>query len=120
MKRALVVEDNEAVRELIVAFVKHTKKFGEVDAVESGEEALKLSKLKRYNLITLDLALIKMTGVDTAIEIRKIDKDVVILGITGYGVIKEQYDLSIAGFNWCYTKPIDYEEFFDFVTSFDF
>lgn len=117
MNRSLIVEDNEDVRDLLEAFMDFTGKFSDIDAVASGEEALELFEPGKYKLVTLDIKLITMNGVDVALEIRKQDPDVVILGVTGYSQIVKECDMSVAGFNECFTKPMEYRKFLEFVKN---
>lgn len=115
MKRALVVDDNKIVRELLTAFVEHTDKFDEVDSVMSGEEAMDLFEPGKYKLVILDIGLVKMTGTEAAFMMRHLDKSVNIIAITGYSSILESCNLEEIGFNKCFLKPFGYVEFFDYV-----
>ena len=117
MNRALVVEDEDQVRDLIQAFVEYTGKFSEVDAVTSGEEALKIFEPGKYRIIVLDLIMYEVSGVEVALAVREVDQDVCILAVTGYSQFKDTADLSVAGFNECFIKPLEYKDFFKFVQN---
>ena len=115
MKRALVVDDNRQVRELLTAYVEHTDKFDVVDSVESGEEAMDLFEPGKYTLIILDVGLISMSGIEVAFLVRQEDKEVILIAVTGYSSIIEQCDIHDIGFNKCFLKPLGYVEFFDYI-----
>jgi len=115
MRRAFVVEDRKYVRELIVAFINHTKKFSHVDEAESGEGALAIFKPGVYGLVVIDIGLINMTGLDVCIEMRKLDPDTTIFAISGHVDLLKNNDFSIAGFDAWFTKPTGYKDFFDAV-----
>lgn len=115
MKRALVVDDNKIVRELITAFLEHTDKFDVVDSVMSGEEAMDLFEPGKYILAVLDIGLIKLTGTEVGFMMRQLDKNINILAVTGYSALLEECDLEEVGFNKCFLKPFGYVELFDYV-----
>jgi two-component system response regulator YesN len=117
MKKVLIVEDDDKVREILVAFIRHTRRFDLIDDVMSGEEALELFEPGKYDLIVLDISLVTMSGVEVSIKIRELDKNVIILGITGYSELVEQCDFSTAGFNNCFLKPFYYTDLFDFIDA---
>jgi DNA-binding response OmpR family regulator len=118
MKRALVVDDNRQVRELLTAYVEHTDKFDVVDSVESGEEAMELFEPGKYTLIILDVGLISMSGIEVAFLVRKEDKEVIVVAITGYVSVVDKCDMKDIGFDKCFLKPVDYVEFFDYIRDF--
>jgi DNA-binding response OmpR family regulator len=111
MNRILVVEDNRSVMEIIVAFIKHFNRSIYVDHVESAEEALDLIEINKYTLIITDISLVKMNGLELCLKIREKDKDVYIIGISGHIGLLQYNDLSIAGFNKWFIKPIGYADF---------
>lgn len=117
MKRALVVDDNDAVRELLVGFVRHSQPDAQVDDVASGEEALTIFEASKYNFVILDIALVGMSGVDVGFKMREMDEHVIIIGITGYAELVEECDFTAAGFDVCFAKPLSFKEFFDYVRS---
>jgi two-component system response regulator YesN len=112
MKRVLIVEDNDILRGLLTAYIEHFNKNIVIDSVESAEEAIELMEIDKYLLIITDIALIKMNGLELCLKIREIDKNVKIIGISGYSKLLNENDLTLAGFNSYYTKPCGYKEFF--------
>jgi len=70
--KVLVVDDNEANRELIKIFLS---KFGlEYDVAVDGAEALKYFKKKRYDLILMDEQMPNMNGLEAVEKIREYEK----------------------------------------------
>ena len=84
MKRAIIIEDDKKVRDIIVAYASHTGKFSGVDAVESGEEAIDIFEPGKYSLAIIDIGLFKLSGPEVAYLMRQKDPLILILGITGY------------------------------------
>ena len=59
----LVVEDDDTLRKLVVAFLGHRAHVA-VDSARDGVEALHQIALHRYHVIVLDVVMPKMSGVD--------------------------------------------------------
>jgi DNA-binding response OmpR family regulator len=117
MRRALIVEDNKIILDMLVAFVEYTEKFDVVDAAVSGEEALSLFEPDKYQLIILDIALGELNGVEVALRIRERDKNVFLTAITGYSELLDQVDLTLVGFKKIFIKPFGYKPFMDFISK---
>ncbi len=79
-RHLLVVEDDEAIREALVAALEldgHT-----TTAVASGPEGVDLATTRRFDLILLDLMLPGLSGYDVCRRIREHDRDVPVLMVT--------------------------------------
>src|SRR3974377_1609000 len=83
----LIVDDEFSVRESIRMALKPSY---EVHTASGGEEALNILKEKKVDLITLDLKMPKPSGIETLREIRKIDREVPVIIITGYGTREDE------------------------------
>jgi excisionase family DNA binding protein len=81
-KRILVVDDDEPIRKLFKDTLE--KSNYHVLTADSGSKALKLVHSWKFNLIFLDLKMSVMDGVETFRRIRRIDKVVPVVIITGY------------------------------------
>ena len=81
-KRILVIDDEEAIREVFLAALKHTEY--QVDTIDSGEKAIAMVERAKYNLVYLDLRMPGLNGVQTLRELRKKDKDVPIYIVTAF------------------------------------
>jgi len=69
MKYILIVDDDENILDLIELSL--LREGVEIDKARDGEEALKKSKEKHYDIILLDLMMPKMDGRSACQEIRK-------------------------------------------------
>lgn len=67
--RVLIVEDSLVVRELLKHIVGSDSRFEVVGAVESAEEALALLETARPDVISLDIRLPGMNGLDATLQI---------------------------------------------------
>ena len=82
--RILIVEDDpDDVELILLGFSKHDEFF--VDVASTGEEGLEMASGTRYDLVSVDYALPKMSGIDVLEEIRKADQDVPVVMVTGRG-----------------------------------
>jgi DNA-binding response OmpR family regulator len=62
-----------------------------------GEAALNIIRERKIHLITLDLSMPKLSGIETLREIRKIDAEVPVIIITGYGTQKDEEEALLYG-----------------------
>ena len=74
MASVLVVDDDEAVRHLLVEFLRETEGL-EVDGARDGVDGLFLVGRKKYAVVVLDVMMPKMTGVDFLDSLRAMNFD---------------------------------------------
>jgi DNA-binding response OmpR family regulator len=103
----LIVDDEFAVRESLRMLLKSYYK---IFAAPNGEEALKILKDRKIDLITLDLNMPKLSGIDTLREIRKIDEKVPVIIVTGYGTQKDEKEALLYGVRDFISKPFNIKE----------
>ncbi len=85
--RILLVEDDILLREVLEEFLS-TGGY-EVDVAENPNQALKMLEPGKYGLIMIDQDLKQMTGMRLLKQIRKHEKDVFCLLMTGYTGLKK-------------------------------
>ena len=81
----LVVDDELGPRESLRMILKSCY---EVHAVSSGPEAIQFINREKVDLVTLDLKMPGMSGIETLKRIRLMDPDVMVIIITGFGTLQ--------------------------------
>ena len=110
MKRILVVEDYEDVREMLKILLE-SEDFDVLEAA-TGAEALTAVKNGHPDVILMDLALPGFDGFETIRRIRKIDafQNTPIIVLTAYSG-RSTYETALrTGANYFMAKPIDFDE----------
>jgi CheY-like chemotaxis protein len=103
-KTALVVEDNPAIRKMMVAAFMANGVFKTCAEAENGEEALKLAEEIRPDIITLDLSMPVMNGIEAAPKLRKMLPKTPIIMFTLYGDGLSQIEAAKSGVNLVLSK----------------
>jgi PAS domain S-box-containing protein len=99
--RILVIEDDPEHAELIrIGFRKHDEFF--LDFAASGEEGLEMIAITVYDLISVDLVLPGIGGLDVLVKIRKIDPDIPVVMVSGHGTT----DMAVVAFENRATKYV--------------
>ena len=87
MKKILVVDDEENIRLL---FKEELEDEGfQVDLARNGEEALKKVSLFKADLITLDIKMPGMDGIETLKRIRETERQLPVVLCSAYGEYKQ-------------------------------
>jgi DNA-binding NtrC family response regulator len=104
----LLVDDDPDCIDIISEVLKRTGL--EVEVARDGEEALNKFTMKSFELILTDLMMPKMNGMSLLKEIRRREKEAVVLVITGFGTIESAVSAIKAGAYDYITKPINLDE----------
>ncbi|MFV2082646.1 MAG: response regulator [bacterium] len=91
MRTILVVDDEESIRllykeELVDAGYR-------VLLAPDGESALKIIKEKRPDLVTLDIRMPGMDGIEVLQKIKRMDKSMPVIMSTAYGEYRQNFDV---------------------------
>ena len=82
--RILIIEDDPEHAELIrMGFRRHDEFF--IDFAASGEDGLEMVAATAYDLISVDLVLPGIGGLDVLVRIRKHDPDIPVVMVSGHG-----------------------------------
>jgi DNA-binding NtrC family response regulator len=98
----LVVDDEAGPRESLRMILKPRY---EVHTACDGQEALRLIKNKDINVVTLDLNMPGLSGIEVLKEIRKLKPDTEVIIITGYGTLTNAQEAMRFGAGDFISKP---------------
>ncbi len=89
MKRILVVDDEENIREL---YQEEFQEMGfEVQTVSDGLQALALLNDQKFDLVTLDMRMPDMDGIETLRKMKEKDSSLPIIICTAYEEYKQDF-----------------------------
>jgi two-component system response regulator (stage 0 sporulation protein F) len=104
----LVVDDQEGVRQLL--YEAFSEEGYHIEMAASGREAIQKVLANAPDLILLDNKMPSLTGLETAMEIRKFNKQVLIVIMTAYGELNITAQAKKIGINHHIDKPFDLNE----------
>lgn len=113
--RVLVVDDNRDVRHMITAGIKTLGAEIEVLDVPSAEEALFVNASMPLDLMVIDFRLPGMTGLEMVDRLRKRKPEAKVILVTGIEDLATRQQISEAGADAFFFKPIDINKFLDAV-----
>ena len=115
-KKILIVEDNPQNMRLIEMALS-AENYTLLEATD-GEEALKVAKKERPDLILMDIQLPKMSGLEVTRKLREIPEfsRTPIIAITAYAMMGDEEKALDAGCNAYLTKPIRVRELPNLIT----
>ncbi|MDI6754531.1 MAG: response regulator [Thermodesulfobacteriota bacterium] len=100
----LIVDDEAGPRESLRMILKPIYK---IYTAANGKEALVLIQKEKIDLVTLDLNMPGLTGVEVLKEIKKIKSDIEVIIITGYGTLKNAQEVIRYGAGDFISKPFN-------------
>jgi DNA-binding NarL/FixJ family response regulator len=84
MKRVLIVDDNDYVRDLVHTFLKDAPEIEICGEAINGVEAIEKAKQLKADVVLLDLSMPNMNGVETASILKKTVPGVCVIMFTMY------------------------------------
>ena len=106
--KILIVEDNE---DLAFSLSKVLKKEGfTIFMSTTGEEGIAILNKELIDIVLLDLKLPKMNGIDTLIQMKEMDPDVLVFMMTASTDVKPAIEAMKKGAEHYFLKPFELEE----------
>ena len=108
METILIVDDNKDMQFALSSILK--EEGYEIIAAGDGNRAINEVKKRSPNLVLLDIKLPGQDGMKILEDMRRIDKDLIVIMITAYGDVKDAVKaMKLGAFDYI-TKPFDNEE----------
>jgi len=107
MSKLLIVEDEEAIRRVLVKILKEDDSKYEVEEAEDGLKALDMIKSQDFDLILCDIKMPKVDGVEVLEKASKIKPDLPIVMISGHGDLETAVETMRKGAFDYISKPPD-------------
>lgn len=106
--KILITDDDIDLRELLTEAVGN---WGyETSEARDGEEALRKLRMEHYDLVITDLMMPGMDGLGLLKKIKELDKDILVIVITGYATIETAVKAIEAGAYDYIAKPFRLDE----------
>jgi DNA-binding NtrC family response regulator len=112
----LIVDDEQWVRDVFHDFCETTGAF-RVEMAESGQQAVEKIRSNSYDLVTLDIIMPEMSGIDTLTQLKRIAPQVPVIVITGNATDKLINEAGILGACRVMYKPVRLETFLSEISS---
>ena len=104
----LIVEDDDTIRVTVGNFL--ARQGFDIEAVEDGEQALALLKVRSFSLMLLDLHLPDMSGLDILAKLQESDDRPLVVIMTAYPEVRTAVAALKAGAYDYINKPFDLED----------
>lgn len=113
-KRVLIVEDAAYMREMLAEMLEQEKESYEVVGFAvNGKEAVEKYEELKPDLVTMDLAMEVMDGIQAIREIKKDDPNALIIAITALGTPEQRNAALEAGADEYLWKPFSIKNLFE-------
>ena len=117
-KRILIVEDALYMREMLVEMLgEEGEEYEVVGFAVNGKEAVEKYKELKPDLVTMDLVMEEMDGIQAIREIKKYDPNALILVITALGTPEQRNEALEAGADEYLWKPFTVKNLSDMLTK---
>lgn len=114
VKKILLAEDYKHSQIIVTRLLKKNN-FEDIVVVENGEDAVKMARQEKFDLILMDMQMPIMNGFEATEKIRQLPeyKDVPIIALTAFAMKGDREKCLEVGATDYIPKPIDSKEFID-------
>lgn len=115
-KSILLIEDNK-INQMITRKMLENKAIT-CEIIDNGEDAVELLKIKKFDMILMDVHLPGINGTTATKQIREFDKITPIIALTAISLDENKDMLLSFGMNEVITKPFVPDEFYSIIAKF--
>ncbi|HKI88266.1 MAG TPA: ATP-binding protein, partial [Draconibacterium sp.] len=110
----LIVEDDYATEILLMTYLENYCK--SIFIAHNGKEAIQMfRKNQEIDVILMDIKLPEMNGYEATREIRRFNKNVIIIAQTAFGLAGDRQKAIEVGCNTYFSKPISKDDLLDYI-----
>jgi CheY-like chemotaxis protein len=117
-KKKLLYADDEIINRKLFSMLLMDYENLELIFVSSGEEAWKHYQEEKPDIVILDLYMPGMNGIQVMMNIRKLDKKIPVIAITGADFEDEGDDIKDLSFTAIYHKPINEDKIKEIINKY--
>lgn len=115
-KRALIVEDNEALAYILSEYMEE---FGVLaDFARNGKEAIEMAEKSRYDFILMDIYMPLVNGLEATTQIIAAKPEATIIVVTSSSERLEYERMKSAGAKDCIVKPVSKDKLVNTVAKY--
>jgi two-component system chemotaxis response regulator CheY len=107
VQRAIVVDDSSFQRNIVTNTIENW--FDVIGTATNGKEAIELFREKRPDVITMDIMMPEMNGIESLRRIKDISPETTIVMVTSVSQDEKMREAAKAGADGYVTKPVDTE-----------
>ena len=115
-KTVMIVEDDEISTELLCEILEETDVT--VISVQEGNTAIEICKNRNVDIVLMDIQLPGMSGNTALIEIKKINKAIIIIAPTAFAMAGDREKYLKLGFDNYIAKPIYPKNLIDLLSEY--
>lgn len=107
MQKILIIEDEDAIRRVLVKIIKNENNGYEVEEAENGLQGFELIQTNDYDLVLCDIKMPKMDGVEVLEKAQAIKPEIPFIMISGHGDLETAVQtMRLGAFDYI-SKPPD-------------
>lgn len=103
-KTILIVEDDPVSTELLVEVLNETDAV--IEYATNGNEAIDICRNKKIDIVLMDIQLPGMNGQTALYEIKKLNKEIIVIAQTAFAMSGDKENYILKGFDDYISKPI--------------
>jgi DNA-binding NtrC family response regulator len=106
MSKILIIEDEAAIRRVLVKIFSEENDLYKVDEAEDGFQGIEKIKNEEYDLILCDIKMPKMDGVEVLEAVKKIKPEIPMVMISGHGDMEKAINtMRLGAFDYISKQP---------------